>query len=92
MKNIIFRKNGKTYTQVQKAQFKKLFNENKVMYIIPNKANPFFMVELGHEIQKTELEKLIDYDGIEKFLNMFTFYNCNSELGYYLNYYLVEQE
>lgn len=72
--------------KLTKTQVKKIIRDTGKWagYIVPCKVNTFHIVGgwgLGMKVEFTDLEEM------EKTLNSFTYYNCNSELGNYVAFY-----
>lgn len=71
------------YVRVNKKKARNLFNSGVPLLILPNKANPTSPWFEGCNFHKSEQNT--DFD---KFINEYSYYNCNNELGYYCNYYV----
>lgn len=68
------------YKRIDKRIARKLYNNNIPVLIIPCKCNPGGAWLTGIE--------MIKYDRtFDQFVNEFTYYNCNYELGYYPAFY-----
>ena len=75
---------------------KKLFEAGHKIRVVPNKINPNNVWGLCADIQKIEsvpLESIYDinyYSNFNRIINDFTYYNCSSETGLYLHFYLLD--
>lgn len=72
------------YERVSKRTARRLFNEGTTVYALPCKVrlvdNRWFLpMCLGNATN--------NYDDFESLSNGCTYYNCNSETGYYLAYF-----
>lgn len=98
MRNLVYRHNGRTYTQVSKAKARKAYNVGQPVALVPSNLNPispfvgFFVIadsdfdgdNLTYSVPKEERET---FD--ERALN-FAWYNCTcNETGKYPNYFLI---
>ena len=82
----------KTFKKVNKTQARKLYNNNKNVYIVPCKVYPNYNNVWTQPI-KLNKEEYIDknYENdFDKIINNFEFYNCNTELGKYTSFYIYE--
>ena len=82
----------KTFKKINKVQARKLYNNNKNVYIITCKIyNNYNNVWIQHiKLNKEEyIEKNYEND-FDKIINNFEFYNCNTELGKYTSFYIYE--
>ena len=70
--------------KINKTQARKMFNQGINLQMIPNKCNPNSAWFEGAYIFDNS-----DEDTFDTLVNKITRYNCNSELGYYLAYYVV---
>ena len=70
--------------RLNKSQARKAFNQGIELTMIPHKANPCSPWFSGANY-KNNNSFVEDFD---KLVNSITNYNCNSELGYYLAYYI----
>lgn len=75
---------GQKVLRLSKMRARKLFNEGRIIFIIPNKCRLDNMWVRPMRIQKSEE---VSFDTL---VNSAIFYNCCSELGYYLRYYVLE--
>lgn len=81
--------NGK-YTRVRKDVARRLFNEGKTIYLTPSNVAASdsnlwikpLAIEQGEGKGKGEFDKQV---------NAFEYYNCNQELGYYTNFWIIEE-
>ena len=69
--------------KINKAQARKMFIQGIEVKMIPHKANPYSPWFIGAKYDNTS-DKSFD-----ELVNNITHYNCNSELGYYLAYYIA---
>ena len=79
-------KTGRTYKRISKKQARKLFDDGRTIIVVPCKCRLF---------TGWNLECIIDGYNVEepdrtfdKIINMFIYYNCNNELGYYPAFYI----
>lgn len=70
--------------KINKTQARKMFNQGIEVKIIPHKANPYSPWFDGANY-KNNNSFITNFDEL---VNNITKYNCNSELGYYLAYYI----
>ena len=68
--------------KINKTQARKAFNNGLEVTMVPHKANPYSPWFSGASYNNAS-EKSFD-----ELVNNITYYNCNSELGYYLAYYI----
>ena len=72
--------------RVQKRTAERLFlQEGKRIYIIPHKCRIDNMWILPFEITKVHT-----LEGFRHVVSAYEYYNCNSELGKYVSYYIRE--
>ena len=72
--------------KVNRKTAERLINEGYTIKLIPCKVR---LENLWIEPSYVTLEKLNEWDtNFEKFVNAYSYYNCNSELGNHLAYYL----
>ena len=78
------------YKKINKRVAKKLIDKGYTVHVVACKVRPYNNMWIAPaEINKTKLSEYgVTFD---QFINEFTFYNCNSELGYYPGYYLPEE-
>ena len=76
-----------TYTRIRKPAARKLFNEGKAFCIVPCNLRP----EHGLLINGGTYDRA-SWEDFEKFLNCFTYYNCDNERGRYPAYYTDDWE
>lgn len=80
-------KTGRKYERITKNQARKLFNAGNSFVMVPCKCRLFTMWGLDCFIDGyDERESGRTFDTI---INMFTYYNCNNELGYYPAFYVI---
>jgi hypothetical protein len=89
------------FLKIRKTMAKKLYQTGKTIYIVPCKVCPDFKAKwiTPFELQYTEEMKQrdIEYPAIafehifESRINNFEYYNCNSELGYYTAFYVLNK-
>ena len=79
--------NGK-YTRIRKDVARRLYNEGQTIYLTPSNivANDsyFWVAPMPITIHSGKT-----FDGA---VNEFEYYNCNHELGYYNNFWIIEEE
>lgn len=76
--------------KVTKPMARKLYNEGKVIYLVPCKCRVNENKNLNSSIQVTSYG-LKSQDGavsFETMLNRFEYYNCNNETGKYTHFYI----
>lgn len=71
------------YIRISKTAAKKLYNAGKEVYMLPCKLNPegMYFNPMGLQIDEENGAK---FDSV---VNAATYYNCNYETGYYMNFY-----
>ena len=84
--------NGKQYKRIDKRQAKKIYNENKPVFVCACNLRPFTMYHFECELLKSRLSDLllngIPENDFKRVINHFEYYNCiNSETGYYSAFY-----
>ena len=79
--------NGK-YTRIRKDVARKLFNEGRILYLTPSNvaASDSNMWIKPYAINNRAGQ---DFDSL---VNNYEYYNCNWELGYYTNFWIIEGE
>ena len=80
----------KSYAKVRKEVARRLFNEGYKVYVIPCKLNPFSQWDCAEAWNKElidETRNAFDRTVIDYKNNV-----CNSEVGYYPNYYVLVQD
>lgn len=88
MKSMIFSNNETILTRINRNKARKAYEEGKEVLFIPVNCNPLSSYfNLGIWEQKS-LEG--QYDSFEKLYNAFTYYNCNSETGKYIAFYIKQ--
>lgn len=70
--------------KLNKSQARKAFNNGLELKIIPHKANPNSPWFSGANYKNNNSF----VESFDELVNSITNYNCNSELGYYLAYYI----
>ena len=84
--------NGK-YTRVRKDVARRLYNEGKTIYLTPSNVvasdSNMWIKPLALHITDSHIGKLPTFD---QRVNEFEYYNCNHELGYYTNFWIIEEE
>lgn len=78
--------NGK-YTRVRKDVARRLYKEGRTIYLTPSNiaASDSNMWIKPLAIKQGEGE-------FDERVNEFEYYNCNYELGYYTNFWIIEKE
>lgn len=72
--------------KVNKTVARKAYDEDRAVFIIPNKINP--ISHFGRiMLCKMEKDNFTDFD---KFINAYSYYNCNPETGNGIAYYIGE--
>jgi hypothetical protein len=80
--------NGK-YTRIRKDVARRLFNEGKTIYLTPSNV-----VASDSNMWITPIPIGREY-GLRCFncaVSEFGYHNCNHELGYYTNFWIIEEE
>ncbi len=81
------------YSRVNKTKARRLYNEGKTLYLVPNKCRFDFD---GFWIPPYKINKIesFEWQGVtkdfDKLINSFEYYNCNNELGTYTHFYIEE--
>lgn len=75
------------YVRVSKAVAKRRFTEGKETYVVPCKVRIGWLWYTAPCIMSPAYG-----DTFDSWINAFTAYNCNYELGYYPAYYVKEVE
>ena len=78
----------KRYRKVTKPTAKKLFEKGEDILVCACKMNPSSLWRPFTVANKRNSW----YCDFEKFINEFTFYNCNAETGRYPHFYVEEKE
>ncbi len=73
--------------KINKTKALKLFLQGGKIFVVPCKANISNIWVNPFEVKTENLTK----EDFEKFCNSVIYYNCNYEMGYYLNYYYMEE-
>lgn len=71
------------YEPITKQAARKLFDTGSTIYVLPRNINPYNIWVAPYEINKTSIPDL------DKFINMYIYYNCNAETGNSVKYYKV---
>ena len=69
------------YQRITKREARKLYDNNTPVFITPCKCSPDSMWLTGFEMVKED-------QSFDEFINNFTYYNCNHELGNYPAFYI----
>lgn len=84
------------YKRLLKKKFVKLAIARKIksFTVCPNKVAPQSTMFAAHvEVNRiTGSDGNITKEAIERFLNEFSYYNCNYELGYYISFYITPED
>ena len=77
------------YTRIRKDVARRLFNEGKTIYLTPSNiaASDSNLWVKPIAINTKYGLKCFDFA-----VNEFEYYNCNHELGYYTNFWIIEEE
>lgn len=77
------------YVRVQKKQAKKLYERGEVIYLCPCNLRPGepWKPEVSIYLPDGEEAKVAP-EAFDSAVDMFSFYNCNFESGYYPAYYI----
>lgn len=97
MLNLVFHHDGKTYTQISKREALKRFIDGDHICISPAKMRPCgAWFNMGMEICKHDLDDPSPDEDFYTFFDVlcdsFTHYNCTSETGRYIRYYLISED
>ncbi|MEG1662934.1 MAG: hypothetical protein RR338_03020 [Clostridia bacterium] len=76
--------------KINVTRARKLYDQGERVLIIPRKTNPRNMWGIGLELKKSELMALDIGEEFDKICNQYIYYNCNSELGASLAYYIYD--
>lgn len=88
MNKITLRDNQNTVWQrVSKIAARKAFDNGQPVTLCPVKMNPFGVWRSGAIVTRSD-----DIQDFEKFCNEFYYYNCTSETGRYVAFYLKDIE
>ena len=76
------------YTRVRKDVARRLFNEGRTIYLTPSNiaASDSNLYTKPFAIKQREGRGEFDQR-----VNTFEYYNCNHELGYYTNFWIIEE-
>ena len=77
------------YTRIRKDVARRLFTEGRTIYLTPSNiaANDSNLWIKPYPINRNRSEKNFDL-----LINLFEYYNCNYEVGYYTNFWINEKE
>ena len=78
----------KIYKRVDKRIARKEFNAGRVVYLTTSRAYP------GGLVGSCDIQIPPDpdsFDTFDSYVNSFKYYNCNSELGNSVNYFIEKQ-
>ena len=91
MRDMDFVKDGKYYKRVNKARARKLYNDGIQIVLYPIEANPFSMwAGSGYTINISNIDENDKYPPtFDSIVNSFEYYNCNSEMGQYTKFYII---
>lgn len=87
MNNRYISNNGKTLKRITKTRAKTLYSQGKKVLFVPCKLNPFNMWGLGIW-ENNQLDG--QFETFEKLVNAYEFYNCSSETGKYIAFYIEQ--
>jgi len=88
MKNLVFREKEMTLQRITRVKAKKAYEDGKEVLFIPVNCNPlskYFNLGIW---ENKNLEG--QYNSFESLCNAFEFYNCNSETGKYIAFYIKQ--
>lgn len=74
--------------KISKTQAKKLYLTFKPFIMCPSKANPDSMFAV--RIDEHTNHDFVTEENFEKLVNEFRYYNCNTEMGRGINFYIEE--
>lgn len=67
------------YQKINKARARRLFNEGITIYLNTNKARMTWAIPICRTIERT----------FDVLVNEFSYYNCNSDLGRRVQYFIL---
>jgi hypothetical protein len=74
--------------KITKSEAKKLYNDNKEIYLNPSKMNPNGVWHKAMKTSKEISENIIsDAPTFEQLVNNYRYYNCNKEMGLVVHFY-----
>lgn len=73
------------YIRINKRQARKIYENNGELFMIPHKMNP----ENSYGMLLGPVNTFFPFDQI---VNSATYYNCNSECGWYLAFYIKKED
>lgn len=86
MNNYTFYKENYTFTRIPKNKAKAAYNNGLTVVFCPCKLQPFGSWGLSMDMNKCNINcNDIDFD---KLCNEYEYYNCNSETGKYISFYI----
>ena len=77
------------YTRVRKDLARRLFNEGKTIYLTPSNV---IADDSNYWIKPIPILTKYGLKCFDGAVNIFEYYNCNYELGYYTNFWIIEGE
>ena len=83
MQDVRFSMNGHNYMRVDKKKAKIAFNNNLGVLFCASKSRPDSMNSIAAFIRKSD-----DVDTFDKAVNSYSYYNCNSETGREIWFYI----
>lgn len=85
--------NNDIYVRISKKAAKKHFLSGKNIYICMCNVRPFgYWYDFGTYINKAESGYINISEYFDQFINAYTYYNANYEMGYYPSYYIKQNE
>lgn len=85
MLNIEYLDRGKVYKRVDKRVARKQFNAGRVVHITTSMVRPGGMIGSCNIQMSPDPDSL---DTFDNYVNSFKYYNCNSEVGTSVNYFI----
>lgn len=82
------------YTRVRKDVARKLFDDGKDIYLTPSNiaANDGNITARPFRIHISDASRHDSTWGFDEWVNAFEYYNCNHALGYYTNFWIIEED
>jgi hypothetical protein len=77
------------YTRVRKDVARRLYNEGKTIYLTPSNV---VASDSNSWVKPLAIEQGEGNGEFDQRVNSFEYYNCNHELGYYINFWINEKE
>ena len=71
--------------RVYQNKAKRLFNEGQNIYLIPSNCSPLCNTWIETTIINNSM------GNFEKIINEYSYYNCNSEMGNKIHFYIIEE-